>query len=263
MYDIYNYPDPTDKITCALIDNHEPYKGYWADSERKILDLMKRLIKKHLGTRRGSLLDAGCGNGRLLKSFSPYFNRILAIDPDYDRLSLARTFVEKEGLSQKVILKDIPIEALDEREKFDVIICSHVIQHVNTSNISKILSKFGNILAEEGLLLITTTHSTIGEDFFVKDFLEDSKFVEEYITEEDFNSLVTKVGQLPIHFFYRGTIEQALMHHGFKIIDFKVFHILQRDLSISFGSDVDNKVNSNSILQLKSGRDMFIAAKRL
>jgi 2-polyprenyl-3-methyl-5-hydroxy-6-metoxy-1,4-benzoquinol methylase len=263
MRNVYKYPDVNDTITCALINNHEPYKGYWAESEKKIIDLMKRLIEVFISTKCSSLLDAGCGDGRLINYFLAYFNHILAIDPDETRLHTAKSLAKQDIFSQKVTFKTISIEGLDEIEKFDVILCSHILQHVNTNNISTILNKFSNILKKDGLLLITTTHSIVGMEYFVKEFLKDSEFIEEQITEEEFNSLVSEVGQLAIHFFIREKIEEALKHYGFEIINFKVFHVMKNDLSIYRGSDIDREVNLDPNLQSKIGRDMFIAAKRL
>jgi hypothetical protein len=68
---------------------------------------------------------------------------------------------------------------------------------------------------------------------------------------------------LAIHFFFKDKIVEALKHYGFEVINFKVFHVMQSDPSISRDSDIDKEVNSDPNLQSKIGRDMFIAAKRL
>lgn len=256
----YMYPDLKDRITSVLISSKEPYKGYWEESENFILDLIKKHISKHIKNKEKSLLDAGCGEGRLTIYFSDCFEHILAIDPDISRLDVAMEEAKRLKISKKIDFDNGPIEEINEDEKFDVILCSHVFQHVQTSLITKIMEKFRTLMKKSGLLFITTCHSTKGEDYFAKDYLEISNFVEETIDQDSFNSLVFGINQLPLHLFSRGSIEDLLKNSGFKIIDYKVFHILEDDLGTKRNRDIT--VNKSPSLQNKYGRDVFIAAKK-
>ena len=256
----YTYPDLKDEITCLFIGNHELYEGYWVESENHILDLMKRHIDENIQSEKISLLDAGCGEGRLTAYFSKYFDHILAIDPDKSRLDTAKEIIQNLGVSDKVHFDGIPLEELGEREKFDVILCSHILQHVHTELIIKILSKLKRILKEEGLLFITTCHSTKGTDYFVKEFLTNSDFTEEVIDKDRFNSLVFVKNQLPQHLFSFKSLGKMLKKSDFDIIDYKVFHILEKDLRTSNLSEIDLLINQSPDLKDKYGRDIFIAA---
>ncbi|AKB34837.1 hypothetical protein MSSAC_0247 [Methanosarcina siciliae C2J] len=257
----YTYPDLEDEITCVFIGIHEPYEGYWAESENHVLNLMKKHIEENVKSEKKLLLDAGCGEGRLIADFSKYFDHILAIDPDRFRLSIAKETVQNIGVSDKVHFDDTPIQELEEQEKFDVILCSHVLQHVHTDLIPKIIDKFKRILKESGLLLILTCHSTTGTDYFVKEFLNESNFTEEIVNENDHNSLVSGINQLPIHLFSRKSIKETLEKSDFEIIDYKVFHILEKDLGASNLSERDLLINQSPDLQDKYGRDVFVAAR--
>jgi 2-polyprenyl-3-methyl-5-hydroxy-6-metoxy-1,4-benzoquinol methylase len=258
----YVYPDMKDKITTALINEKEPYKSYWQKSERHVLNLMKRYVEERIENKDAWFIDAGCGDGKLLQEFEKYFGRIVAIDPDVNRLKLAEDIVEKQGFSEKVYFKAVSIEYLDVKEQSDVILCSHILQHVPTDSIPLILEKFSHILKRTGLLFITTCHSTKGYDYFAEDFLKNSEFIEEIITKNEFNSLAFNAnGGLPIHFFSRKNITHLLESFGFKIIDFKTFHIVEKNLCLDKIFNRDEIVNFFPFLQARKGRDMFIVAK--
>jgi ubiquinone/menaquinone biosynthesis C-methylase UbiE len=257
----YTYPDLKDEITCAFIGINEPYEGYWAESENYILDLMKKHIDENRHGEKISLLDVGCGEGRLTAHFSKYCNYILAIDPDKSRLSTAKEVIQNLGVSDIVHFNNSSIEELEEQKKFDVILCSHILQHVHTELIPKIISKFKRMLKEHGLLFITTCHSTKGKDYFVKEFLNESNFTEEIIDENRYNSLVFGINQLPIHLFFRRSIEELLKTSDFDVIDYKVFHLLEEDFKNLSFCDRDLLINKFTNLQDKYGRDVFIAAR--
>ena len=263
----YTYSDLKDKIRDTFIGINESYEGYWEESENYVLDKMKKHINENLPNESKSLLDAGCGEGRLTVYFSEHFTHILAIDPDEHRLNNARKTIEGLGILDKVDFDATPIEELEENEKFDVILCSYVMQHVHTSLVPKIIKKFTNLLKSPGLLFITSCHSTKREDYFAKNFLQDSKLIEETIDQDSFNSLVFEENEFPIHFFSRENIEELLKSFDFKIIDYKVFHILENDIEGKYIFNKDEKdlrgiiVNKSPELQDKYGRDFFIAAK--
>jgi 2-polyprenyl-3-methyl-5-hydroxy-6-metoxy-1,4-benzoquinol methylase len=257
----YTYPDLKDEITAVFIGINEPYEGYWAESENYVLNIMKKHIEQNDKSEKKSLLDAGCGEGRLIPDFSKYFDYMLAIDPDKSRLSIAKETIQNLGISDKVHFDDTPIQELEEQEKFDVILCSHVLQHVHLDLVPKIIDKLKRILKESGLLFILTCHSTTGNDYFVKEFFDGPNFVEEIIDEKEFNSLVYGINQLPIHLFSRKGIEETLAKSDLEIIDYKVFHILEKDLGTSNISERDLLINQSPDLQDKYGRDVFVAAR--
>ena len=145
----YVYPDLRDQLTIALINEIEPFKDYWYESEQNILCTMKDCIEKYIKNKDSWFLDAGCGNGRILKEFEDHYSHILAIDPDANRLKSAEDNVKNQKISEKVIFRPVSIENLDTEKKFDVIICSHILQHVHTNSIPAILDKFRIFLKKE------------------------------------------------------------------------------------------------------------------
>ena len=130
----YMYPDPNDSLTISLINKHEPSPGYWAKSERFVLNHVKNLFEKQFLNKNATLLDAGCGDGRLLFEFEKYFKKIIAIEPDQKRLEKAKNAFN----SDKADFINTGIETFSYKSKFDAIVCSHVIQHVETDHVSMI-----------------------------------------------------------------------------------------------------------------------------
>ena len=184
----YQYPDIEDKITVENIKKIELYPGYWNESENAIINIINELIKKSGGYLR--FLDAGCREGRLITAFEKRFDEVVAIDPDEKRLKVAESIAENQRLSHKITFRRAAIEDFNDNNRFDFILCSHVIQHVHTEIVPVIIKKFGNLIKRDGLLCITTCHSTKEKSYFVKDFLNKSQLLEMPITEEEFNAQI-------------------------------------------------------------------------
>lgn len=230
----YVYPDYKDKITKTMIDEKESIKGvgYWQRSEVRILNLMKKQIEKSIKKDNTWFLDAGCGEGRLLPEFEKYFDNILLIEPDKYRLKIAKQLVNKLEISNKVKYKTLTIESMSSNQKYDVILCSHILQHVHTDNLKIILKKLYELLNKDGLLFITTCNSQKKEDYFVKQFIKNSKTSRKIIKKEEFNSLVYNKKILPVHYFNKEKLIRLLKSFNFKFLDSKKFHI-NRDIYIA------------------------------
>ncbi|MEM5782063.1 MAG: class I SAM-dependent methyltransferase [Candidatus Aenigmatarchaeota archaeon] len=221
---MYFYPDINDKNINILIKILEPYKGYWEKSEYKVLCLAERIFKYNKYKR---MLDLGAGIGRLTIKFSKYFNDITIIEPDKERLQKAKESIKRKNIK---FIKNSFLNSKLPKEYFDVIICSHVIQHIKTKDIIPTINKIYNILKKNGILVLLTCYSRKNYDFFTKLFIERNNVKELNISESEFNNLIiNKKMILPIHFFSIKTIKKILSK--FSIITFKIFH-LKRDIFI-------------------------------
>lgn len=261
----YFYPDVDDKTTASLIAEKEPFKEYWFKSERLVLNLMKKFIENCIEkTTESWFLDVGCGTGRLIPEFERYFDHILAIDPDPAQIEKAKNLAEKHGFADKVMFQSTSIEKLDWKTKsIDVILCSHVLQHVHTDSVSLILQKCEELTKKGGLLFITTTHSREKNDYYVKAYLKDSQVVEERIEKDEFNAIIfNERNILPLHFFSRRNLVEALERVGFMFLDFRSFHILKKIPILDKILDRDRLVNSLDFLKTRLGRDMLLIARK-
>src|SRR5947208_10005795 len=132
----YRYPDPGDHVTSAFVREHEPYPGYWEISEQRGLDRLGEQLTALLPAReKVRALDAGTGEGRLLPMLSRFAADVVALDPDPERLAAAR-YVELPGTRVDFVNREITEY---DGEPFDLILCSHVIQHVPTARVEPIL----------------------------------------------------------------------------------------------------------------------------
>jgi|WetSurMetagenome_2_1015567.scaffolds.fasta_scaffold02381_9 SAM-dependent methyltransferase len=253
----YQYMDPEDRITSQNIRRIELYPGYWEKSENKILNIVKNLLKIKAGHKR--FLDAGCGEGRLIPIFEGQFDEVVAIDPDPERLRVAAELIHNLGLSDKIKLKQSAIESFEDG-KFDFILCSHVLQHVHTGSLHLIINKIRYLIEDNGLLCITTCHSIKNKEYFVKESISDPDHLEETIDEMEFNSLVNSNGILPVHFFTFKNINNLLDDCGFKIVEFRVFHLDKRIVGYENDERIDDAANMNQARKEITGRDMMIAA---
>jgi 2-polyprenyl-3-methyl-5-hydroxy-6-metoxy-1,4-benzoquinol methylase len=261
----YVYPDIDDKITNTLIKESEPFPSYWKRSEEDVLKIIKDKIEKHLSRSEDSwLLDAGCGTGRLLPEIQTYFSNILALDPDPLQIDKAKKIAKNRGLADKVVFKVTSAEQLDwKEESFDVILSSHIIQHVHTEIIPKILRKFHKVLKPDGLLFIMTTHSRKDRGYYVKAVLKGSKSIEQKIGKEEFNSLIINDQNiLPIHFFSVKNLQNILKNSGFILIQYRSYHILSKSSFFAGERNRDELVNTSDSLKSKFGRDILLICQK-
>jgi len=255
----YMYPDRNDKITYSLIDSVEPYTNYWYLSEQKILNLIKRtLVNKNL-----RMLDAGCGEGRLVSEFLGYFDEIIAIDPDIQRINKAIDLIGSES-SANVKFINTSIEHFAEseeyRQKFDVIICSHIIQHVDIAKTSQILNALKQLLKPSGTLHLTTTHSQIGKEYYTKSSLVNNEMVETEMTLKDFNDFNIE-DELKIRYFTYDSLYALIENVDMKIVNWRVFHNNdnKKVLDLLFG--IDNIINWFLKKKHLSARDIYISCQ--
>jgi ubiquinone/menaquinone biosynthesis C-methylase UbiE len=58
-----------------------------------------RLIQRLVRLKGRSVLELGCGDGRLTRQFASLASRVVAIEPDPARIALARRAATAEGIS--------------------------------------------------------------------------------------------------------------------------------------------------------------------
>jgi 2-polyprenyl-3-methyl-5-hydroxy-6-metoxy-1,4-benzoquinol methylase len=96
------------------------------------------------GQKPKNVLDVGCGTGALLTSFLKNNCEVLGLDFNNKYLSVAK--------SKGINVRKGSIEQIKSNEKFDLIILSHVLEHL--LNPSVFLKKIKNILSDNGILYI-------------------------------------------------------------------------------------------------------------
>ena len=113
----------------------------------KRLELAINLIDKR---KYAKVLDAGTGIGIMLPFLSQVSEKVKAIDYT-NILDYARAMTKKRGI-HNVSFEKMDLANLKENEKFDLIICLSVLEHIEDTE--KIFQKFKGILNEKGLLIV-------------------------------------------------------------------------------------------------------------
>jgi SAM-dependent methyltransferase len=105
----------------------------WGEDQHDF-DVIGRLIDIH---RAESLLDVGCGSGRLFRLYKERgVGRVMGVDISRKALDIARRR-HPEVPTTLAAVEDLPVEDL----RFDLAICNRVLQHVPSLQIRKVVAR--------------------------------------------------------------------------------------------------------------------------
>lgn len=259
----YQYPDFNDVLMMKFLEEFEKNENYWDVSEKRVIGFMLDFINRKAGFRFANFLDAGCGKGRLFNVFQKYFSKITAIEPDKKRFLESLKEVEKLGMKDKTTVINITAEEFKSDKRFDFILNSHVLQHIPTDCVLPLISNLKDHLNENGVIAVTTCHSTKSKDHFVYNYVEKGKPVVKEIDKEEFNSFVDSKFMLPIHYFDPALLIKDFERIGLKTSLYKVFHVSKEDRDLLKQQNVDEYVNSSKELQSQYGIDMCLLLEKV
>jgi ubiquinone/menaquinone biosynthesis C-methylase UbiE len=103
-------------------------------------------IKTELN-KKNTVLDLGCAAGEITKKISPYVQKIIGID--YNKILIDEAKKINSGKNIEYIVSDI-FDYLKKNKKFDILILSHILEHLNTPStfLKKIKNRFTKIYIE-------------------------------------------------------------------------------------------------------------------
>ena len=136
-------------------------------NQEKIRQIEWDAVKGYI-VNGSKFLDVGCGSGYSMRKASNELNCICSgIDPDPGAFGVGRYSNQstiglniKKGSAEKIDFKD---------ESFDIVYCSHVLEHVNNENGSLIEMK--RVLKKDGVLIIGMPTSSMAWVNFYTDLL--------------------------------------------------------------------------------------------
>jgi len=134
----------------------EEYRSYSQEERHEMkpsskirYNIILKLIKKY--NMSGSLMDIGCGGGNLLRRISSKyperFEKLHGID--CREIKLTKGFKDR-GI---YIFKSDITKPHDFNDKYDVIVCSEVLEHI--TNWKRAVENIKNLLKEDGKVIIT------------------------------------------------------------------------------------------------------------
>ena len=108
---------------------------------------------KSLGCLSGlRLLDIGCGAGLLCEPFTRLGAQVIGVDPAEKNIAAAKLHADKAQLSIDYCCTTV--EAMDARERFDIILAMEVIEHV--SDVGLFLDRCASMLKPGGMMVVST-----------------------------------------------------------------------------------------------------------
>lgn len=254
----YTYHDVGDVITQLFIKQHEPHAGYWASSESRALHKVRNYLTQRVSTRDTALaLDIGCGEGRLLPWLAEFAHTIVATDPDQARVAIARSQYSAIP-STNITFSTSDFTSL-EASQYDLVLCSHIIQHIQSSSVVASLKRMFELTKSGGFLVIsyckhTKADSNQGPYFF--DTIENKTFSSTAISEQQFNRFVQDgvTHGLPVHHIDPLWLREQAKTMGWEPRFSWSFHVIENDSQVTAQ---DEWVNQTENRALGYGRDII------
>jgi len=132
---------------------------------RKVLPLLPNLFDSL--NRGGTILDVGCGNGRLLIQLAEAFpkSRCLGIDIDQTGLTLARAAIQEARVSDRVAILEGDIGTIAQANFVDLAVMIEVLHEIAPAQRPKVIQGCARVLRPGGWLVILdeTYPSTLDE----------------------------------------------------------------------------------------------------
>jgi len=253
----FRYPDSGDALTAQLIAN-EYDQEYWARSEELVLDKAISFLERTVGTERmkkGAILDAGCGTGRLIPRFAPLFGRVAAFDPDEERAGEARELVASNGIGNATITCELSSDfraTAGADTKYAAILSSHVMQHIAHGTALDMLRDLRAMLSDDGVLLLTTAFTAGADSTYVLESADDEGKRTVLETDVDgFEAAMGIQGTLPVCRFSTNHITTLLHEAGFAVEKSGCFHFANEH------DPANDEANSADAARLEDARDAY------
>ena len=252
------YHNEWDQIVTGFIARNEPFLGYWERSEKFALELIDSSVRP----RRHRLLDLGCGGGRLLVRYAKSFDEVVALEPDPVRMGRAVATAREAGLNNVRFVNALFEDCASNLGAFDVVLCSHVIQHLPLAAVEPMMQRIYARLVRGGLVVLLTAHSCRQSDAFKLWSLSDTRWETE-VGGDEFNRILAdecRNDTLPIHAFGLRSLRELLA--PFQLLRLHCFHALERRNLLDAIVFRDRWINW-PLLQGDFGIDVLVAGRRI
>jgi SAM-dependent methyltransferase len=127
-------------------------REFMANGEREIALLMHQLAQLGMAPAPTSVLDFGCGIGRLTQALARRFDRVTGVDISPEMIALAREFNQYAAAVEYVCTGESDLRTLSDAS-YDLIYSNIVLQHVAPHASVEYLHAFFRLLKPSGILV--------------------------------------------------------------------------------------------------------------
>jgi hypothetical protein len=224
----YRYPDESDRIPQQGIQPSST--GDWLDADRALIDAALRVRG---GDVPRTAVDAGAGAGRLLPLLLDRVPFVVAVEPDPRRMRTA------QGL-------DLPADRIQfvpetiaswatRATPAELVVCSHVMQHVQTGDRMGLLSALRGLTARHGVMLMTWSASgeSAGRHVLSRHGGPVGPVTTVEVSSQLFDAAVLRGEDdaLPVWHAGAGEVEELLRSTGFEIVEGGLYRHFTYELS--------------------------------
>ena len=132
-----------------------------------IKEVLKKNEKKNLCNLK--ILYIGCGGGILTEPLARLGARVTGVDENENAIRVAIDHAKKSKL--KIQYKRMSFDKINFDEKFDIILCMEVLEHLN--NIDMLINKVKELLNPKGIFIGSTINKTMSS-FLLAIFLAEN-----------------------------------------------------------------------------------------
>lgn len=119
---------------------------------------IKSIVDKHFDSSKDlKLLDVGCGGGLVSVQMEQLGFNVTAIDANSYNIEAAKSYADRNNLDINYINVTVE-EHIGSEEKYDIIVCLEVIEHV--ANSKEFVDNISKLLKPGGVIIFSTINRT-------------------------------------------------------------------------------------------------------
>ena len=145
-------------------------EAFRASGRAEVEALMRTLERSGPLPAHATLLEVGCGMGRMTIPLATRFERVVAMDISASHLAAARAYAEEAGVRNAEFRLLQSVDALA-AGAFDIVLCFQVLQHNPPPVIARMLDRIFAALRPGGRALVHLVHHRVGYAFDTASYL--------------------------------------------------------------------------------------------
>lgn len=129
------------------------HKSDWSGLQSALTRFGFRKAKEHFRDdfiHKGNVLEVGIADGQMTGLLCSCFSRVVGVDGSASFIEAAEDIFKEKAMEDKVDLVHSLIEDFNTKERFDVVLLMHLLEHVDDP--VGILKKCGEFLKEDGFI---------------------------------------------------------------------------------------------------------------